>query len=186
VTTTLLLARHGQTDWNRDGRFQGHADPPLNAQGRKQAQALAKQLEKEPLAAVYSSDLRRAYETARFVAVRRGLEVLVDPQLRERDVGHWSGLTRAEIEERFPEELRLWHAGAVACGESREALADRVLAAARRIAAAHAGETVLVVTHGGALRMLRHAAGETLDAKVLENGRIVRIAIEGDVLRGID
>jgi probable phosphoglycerate mutase len=186
VTTTLLLARHGQTDWNRDGRFQGHADPPLNAQGREQARALANELEKEPLTAVYSSDLRRAYETARFVAVRKGLEVRVDPQLRERDVGHWSGLTRAEIEERFPEELRLWHEGAVACGETREALAERVVAAARRIAAAHSGERVLVVTHGGALRMLRHAAGASPDAKVVENGRIVRIAIEEGVLRGLD
>jgi broad specificity phosphatase PhoE len=186
VTTTLLLARHGETDWNRDGRFQGHADPPLNARGREQARALAELVAAEPLEAIYSSDLRRAYETARVVAAIRGLDVVVDPQLRERDVGHWSGLTRAEIEERFPEELRLWHEGAVACGESREELADRVLAAARRIAAAHVGGQVLVVTHGGALRMLRHAAGAGLDARVVENGRVVRIAIEEGVLRGID
>ena len=186
MTTTLLLARHGETDWNRDGRFQGHADPPLNERGRAQARALALMLADEPLEAIYSSDLRRAFQTAQLVAVRKGLEVVLDPQLRERDIGHWAGLTRAEIEERFPDELRLWHDGVVGCGESREALGERVVTVARRIASAHPGGQVLVVTHGGALRMLRHAAGAALDARVLQNGRLVRIAIEGGLLRGID
>ena len=186
MTTTLLLARHGETDWNREGRFQGHADPPLNERGREQARLLAELLADEPLEAVYTSDLRRAYETAQVVAEAKRLEVIVDPRLRERDVGHWSGLTRAEIEERFPDELRLWHEGTVACGESHEALSGRVVEAARRIAAAHPAGRVLVVTHGGALRMLRHAAGAGLDATVVENGRIVRIGIEDGLLRGID
>src|SRR5438876_6792690 len=114
--TTLILARHGETDWNRDGRCQGHADPPLNERGREQALELAELLADEPIEAVYSSDLRRAHETARIVADRKGLDVIVDPQLRERDVGHWSGLTAAEIEERFPDQIRLWRQGAVAVG----------------------------------------------------------------------
>src|SRR5438876_6692501 len=90
--TTLILARHGETDWNRDGRFQGHADPPLNDRGREQARSLADALADQPIEAIYSSDLRRAHETAQIVAQRQGLEVLVDPDLRERDVGEWSGL----------------------------------------------------------------------------------------------
>jgi probable phosphoglycerate mutase len=186
--TTLILARHGETDWNRDGRFQGHADPPLNAHGRDQAAELAALLADEPLEAVYSSDLRRAYETAQVVAERKGLDVIVDPQLRERDVGPWSGLTRAEIEERFPDQIRLWREGAVSVGESRESLAERIVAAAHRIAAAHPDGLVLVVTHGGALRMLRHAAGEDdqLAAPPLRNAELVRLAVRDGSLRGLD
>jgi glucosyl-3-phosphoglycerate phosphatase len=182
--TNLLLARHGETDWNRDGRFQGHADPPLNERGRQQAHALADLLRTEGIEAIYSSDLLRAQETAQIVAGRLGLDVVLDPQLRERDVGEWSGLTRAEIEERFPEQLRAWRAGAVTIGESREALSDRVLAAARRISKAHPDGHVLVVSHGGALRMLRHAAGEQLSGPGLANTEVVRIAIrDGQLLR---
>src|SRR5204862_6778501 len=96
--TTLILARHGETDWNRDGRFQGHADPPLNDRGREQARALASELAGDVLDAVYTSDLLRAHETAQIVAATKGLSVVVDPDLRERDVGEWSGLTLPEIE----------------------------------------------------------------------------------------
>ena len=182
--TTLLLARHGETDWNRDGRFQGHADPPLNEHGRRQARALAELLASQPIEAIYSSDLLRAQETAQIVAMRLGLDVVIDPQLRERDVGKWSGLTRAEIEERFPDEIQRWRRGLVMVGESREALSERVLAATRRISAAHPEGQVLVVSHGGALRMLRHAAGEDLSGPGLANTEVIRIAIrDGDLLR---
>jgi broad specificity phosphatase PhoE len=175
--TTLLLARHGETDWNRDGRFQGHADPPLNERGRRQAHALAELLADEPLEAIYSSDLLRAQETAQIVAMQRGMDVVLDPQLRERDVGEWSGLTRAEIDQRFPSQLQAWHEGRVVVGETREALTERVLAAAHRISAAHPSGVVLVVSHGGALRMLRHAAGEELSARGLANTEMIRIAV---------
>jgi probable phosphoglycerate mutase len=186
--TTLILARHGETDWNRDGRFQGHADPPLNDRGREQALELAELLADEPIEAVYSSDLRRAYETARIVAERKGLDVIVDPQLRERDVGHWSGLTAAEIEERFPDQIRLWREGAVAVGESRESLAARVVEAAHRIAAAHPDGLVLVVTHGGALRMLRHSAGQDahLSAPAFGNAELLKMGVEDGGLRWLD
>src|SRR5215211_8136133 len=100
--TAILLARHGETDWNREGRFQGWADPPLNDAGRAQAQALAERLREMPFDAVYASDLRRAFETAEIVAASHGVPVTPDPGLREVDIGSWSGLTRAEIEERFP------------------------------------------------------------------------------------
>ena len=186
--TTLILARHGETDWNRDGRFQGHADPPLNERGREQALELAELLVDEPLEAIYSSDLRRAHETARIVADRKGLDVIVDPQLRERDVGHWSGLTAAEIDERFPDQIRLWREGAVAVGESRESLAARVVDAAHRIALAHPDGLVLVVTHGGALRMLRQAAGqdEHLSAPGFGNAELLKIGVLDGSLRGLD
>ena len=101
--TTILLARHGETDWNREGRFQGWADPPLNATGCAQAVELSVELMAEDLAAVYSSPLRRAYETAEVVAASRGLEPVTVDALREVDVGSWSGLTRAEIDARFEE-----------------------------------------------------------------------------------
>jgi broad specificity phosphatase PhoE len=182
--TTLLLARHGETDWNRNGRFQGHADPPLNEYGRRQARALAELLASEPLEAIYSSDLLRAQETAQIIAMHRGMDVVVDPQLRERDVGKWSGLTRSQIEERFPGEVQAWREGRVLVGETREALTERVLAATRRISAAHPVGQVLVVSHGGALRMLRHATGEDLSGPGLANTEVIRIAIrDGDLLR---
>src|SRR5438093_966133 len=104
--TTLLLARHGETDWNREGRWQGWADPPLNESGRAQARELAEQLRLTPFDAVYSSDLLRAHETAEIVAAPHAVPVVADPGLREIDVGSWSGLTRAELQERFPDGER--------------------------------------------------------------------------------
>ena len=106
--TTILLARHGETEWNREGRFQGHADPPLNATGRAQAAELAAGLKGVELAAVYSSPLRRALETAELVAAEHGLEPVAVDALREVDVGFWEGLTRPEVEARFPEQLARW------------------------------------------------------------------------------
>jgi broad specificity phosphatase PhoE len=144
--TIVLLARHGETDWNRDGRWQGWADPPLNDLGRRQAAELAARLRGTRLDAVYSSDLRRAHETAALVAAEHGLPVVADPELREIDVGSWSGLTRPEIDERF--------GGVRPDGETREQHAARVRAAAARIAAAHPGGRILLVTHGGTMRAL--------------------------------
>ena len=164
-TTRIVLARHGETDWNRVGRWQGHADPPLNDAGRAQAADLAEQLVGDGVTAVYSSDLRRASETAKVVADRLGLDVVEDPGLREIDVGSWSGLTREEVRERYPEGFALWLGGEIGHdGETREELTDRVVASVERIAEAHDGDTVLVVTHGGAIRALRrHAGGEPGD-----------------------
>src|SRR5438034_11161678 len=99
----LLLARHGETDWNRDRRWQGHADPPLNDSGREQARALARELAADPPSAVYTSDLSRSHETAAIVAAELGLPVTADARLREVDVGEWSGLLWSEIAERYPD-----------------------------------------------------------------------------------
>jgi 2,3-bisphosphoglycerate-dependent phosphoglycerate mutase len=185
--TTLLLARHGETDWNRDLRFQGHADPPLNEVGRRQARELAASLAGEELAAIYCSDLRRAHETARIVADAVGAEVTILQGLREIDVGSWSGLTRDEIEERFPDGFERWREGGEGHdGESREELRARVVEAAERIAAAHPGDRVLLVTHGGALRaLLTHAEGAP-SARRFDNCSVVRIAVQGDEFRSVD
>src|SRR5262249_58138144 len=113
---TRRLARHGETDWNRARRWQGHADRPLTERGRAQAVALAERLADIALDAIYASDLRRARETADFVAARQGLAVLELRELREVDVGSWEGLTREEAEETFPEGYRRGGAGGAGRG----------------------------------------------------------------------
>jgi broad specificity phosphatase PhoE len=160
VLTTILLARHGESDWNRAGRWQGHTDRPLTDRGREQARALAERLEETELDAVYSSDLERARETAEIVAATRGLGVTTEPELREVDVGSWSGLTRAEAKQRFPEGFARWQVGGEGWtdGETYEELGDRVVGAVRRIAADHPSGRVLVVAHGGSIRAVHAAA----------------------------
>jgi broad specificity phosphatase PhoE len=154
--TTLLLARHGETDWNRELRVQGTSDTELNALGRAQAAELAQELAETELDAIYSSDLSRARETAEIIAATRGHDVRVDPGLRERDFGSWEGLTREEIDTRFADHEQ--HDG-----ETYEQVRARMLATAHKLVAAHPGETVLVVSHGGALNALWHdAVGERL------------------------
>jgi broad specificity phosphatase PhoE len=162
--TILLIARHGQSDWNAARRWQGHADRPLTEKGREQARALAMRLAHIDLDAVYSSDLRRARETAVAVAENQGLELRELAALREVDVGSWSGLTRAEAEERFPEGFARWKSGYPGWedGESYEEMTDRIIAAVKRIAVEHEDERVLIVSHGGPIRAI-HAAALELD-----------------------
>ena len=148
--TTLLLARHGETDWNRELRIQGSSDIALNELGRRQAHALAQELTDVDLDAIYASDLSRASATAAAVAATHGLEVRLDRRLRERSFGSWEGLTR--------EDLETLPSGSHHDGESDDEVRERVLAAVRDIAAAHPGEQVLVVSHGGALNTLWHHA----------------------------
>ena len=181
--TRILLARHGETDWNRLGRWQGHADPPLNDAGRAQAAQLAERLAGDGIAAIYSSDLTRASQTARVVADRLGLDVVEDRGLREIDVGSWSGLTRTEVEQRFPEGDARWLGGVIGHdGETRDELTLRVVGAVERIAAAHPEGTILVVTHGGAIRALRrHAAGDPGDP--IENCGTSALELVDGVLR---
>ena len=179
--TTLILARHGETDWNLERRVQGHSDRPLNDTGRRQAEALAEALAGERLDAVYSSDLVRAHETARIVAARHSLDVTVVPDLREKNFGTWEGLTDREIGLRFPESRN----GPWGDGETSEELSARVVAALRRIADAHAGQSVLVVSHGGALRaVLRHSGLDAFEDIV--NCHVVRMAYEDGRMRRID
>jgi alpha-ribazole phosphatase len=158
--TTLLLARHGETDWNRARRWQGHADRLLTARGRTQAADLAARLTDIALDAAYSSDLRRARETAEPVATTHGLELVQLPELREVNVGSWQGLTRDEAEIRFPAGFERWREGGTGWddGESYGEMSARVLAAVERIANEYRGGRVLVVTHGGPIRAIHGAA----------------------------
>jgi broad specificity phosphatase PhoE len=162
--TTILIARHGESDWNRERRWQGHADRPLTVRGRAQAEALAARLAHVELDAVYSSDLQRGSKTAVAVAERRGLAVEALAELREVDVGSWAGLTRAEAEEQYPEGFRRWREGLPGWddGETYEAMAERVVAAVEEIACRHDGRRFLVVSHAGPIRAL-HAAALGLD-----------------------
>jgi broad specificity phosphatase PhoE len=192
--TTILLARHGETDWNREGRFQGWADPPLNATGRAQAVDLSVALMPEELAAVYSSPLRRAYETAEVIAASRGLEPVTVDDLREVDVGSWSGLTRAEIEQRFAEQYASWldYGQGWDDGETYEAMSERVMRAMLELAAAHDGERILAVTHGGPMRAVSAVADRVTYAEsrrrspVVGNTAVLEFAVEAGALRRLD
>ena len=199
--TTILLARHGESDWNHAKRWQGHADRPLTERGRQQAYELAARLEETELDAVYTSDLRRARETGEVVAAVHGLSVRELPALREVDVGSWSGLTRAEAAARFPDAYRRWEAGGEGWddGETYEQLAERVVGAVKRIACDHPGERVLVVTHGGSIRAVHADAlgldvhtyrriqrvepNATLSAVCVEDGRLSELCRTEDLDR---
>ena len=193
--TTIHLARHGETDWNRELRWQGHRDQPLNARGREQAHALAQSLARSNVAAVYSSDLQRAAETARIVAESLRLPVRLDPALRELDVGSWEGHTLSELEARCPEAVARWQEHGEPGwenGESHEEMATRVVATIRSIAARHDGQDVLVISHGGPIRALKALAagldyprdGRSVPRTL--NCEVYAIAVLDGALRGID
>lgn len=193
MPTTLVLVRHGETDWNRENRFQGHADTSLNQAGRAQAHVLARELAGQGFDAVYSSPLKRAAETARIVASRLGLDLQLSAGLMEVDVGSWSGLTRDEIEVRFPDGYERWleYGHGWDNGETYDELGERVVSDLLRIAERHADELVLAVTHGGPIRSaLAASAGVSFsDARrsiaVLENCATVRLAVRDGNLEGV-
>lgn len=152
-TTTLLLIRHGQTDWNAAGRWQGHMDIPLNETGQTQATALADRLAGWPIRAVYSSDLQRAAMTAVPLAAALNLKPILDPLWRERDVGDFSGLTGAEARQRYPQAWVEMKNGLLnpPNGENFRDLRARAVAAYKHIITKHAGEMIAIVSHGGTL-----------------------------------
>ncbi len=175
--TTLILARHGETDWNRELRIQGSSDIELNELGRKQAHALAQELEHVELQAIYTSDLSRARATAQAVAASHGLDVRLDPRLRERSFGCWEGLTREDVAA-LPE-------GSQHDGESNDEVRERVLEAVQAIADTHPGEQVLVVSHGGALNTLwHHALGERVERWA--NCAVYKLALREGAFLAVD
>lgn len=188
MSATILLVRHGETDWNRERRWQGHADPPLNTLGREQARALALRLSHHPPAAIYSSDLERARATAEAVARVLGLPVGLDARLREVDVGEWSGLTTPEVEHLYPDGLRRRREGKTgwSSGEPYEVMGQRVLVALREIAHRHAGGRVLVVTHGGPMQSVWVAAGgEYRERPHYGNCELEEIVVGSDRVRRV-
>jgi probable phosphoglycerate mutase len=174
----LLLVRHGESEWNAVGRWQGWADPPLSELGERQAAAASRAV--GAVDAIVASDLQRASRTAEIIAAELGIgPVIVDAALRERDAGAWTGLTRREIEEGWP--------GFLARGErpdgyeGDDALLARVLPALVTLEAA--GEAVLVVTHGGVIGAVDRLLGETHPRTPNLGGRVVDV-IDGQLKPG--
>jgi broad specificity phosphatase PhoE len=157
----IHLLRHGQSTWNADGRWQGHADPPLTELGAAQAREAAARLADARVERIVTSDLRRAHETAAIVGALLGLTPEPDARWRERDIGSWAGFTREEISARWPEDYASFRSHDAHArpggGESDAMLRVRANAALAALRARHAGVCVLVVTHRGIARMLAPA-----------------------------
>jgi probable phosphoglycerate mutase len=183
---TLLVTRHGETDWNVAQRWQGQSDIPLNDNGRAQAYALAERLRGYDLCGIVSSDLSRAKETAEIVARLRGIErIEVDIDLRERCFGCFEGLTRQECETTLAQAWHSWlHDRTPPLGgESTEALADRAYAALGRAAREIARDDTpaLVVTHGGVMRaVVARATGQ--HPQPIQNTELWRVVWDEAVL----
>ncbi|WP_346355479.1 histidine phosphatase family protein [Azotosporobacter soli] len=162
ASTKVILVRHGQTDWNRTKRYQGHSDIPLNETGQMQAKQVGKRLASLPLRAVYSSDLTRAVQTAAAIALPHGLTVMTCAAFRELNFGLWEGLTYEEIMAGWPAWLTAMYArpsiGYAPQGESFPLVQLRALKGLNACIAAHPGETIAIVSHGGPLRTLLCAA----------------------------
>jgi 2,3-bisphosphoglycerate-dependent phosphoglycerate mutase len=181
--TRLTVLRHGETTWNRDTRIQGHTDIDLNPTGRWQAQRLAEALADSALHAVYSSDLRRAFDTAQAVAHTQGLIAVPHTGLRERCFGELEGLTWVEIETRHPQQAVAWRTRvpnwAPEGGESLLALRSRVISVVDELARRHLGQHIALVAHGGVLDVIyRAATGLELQAPrswLLKNTAINRL-----------
>jgi broad specificity phosphatase PhoE len=180
VATTLYIVRHGETDWNRDRRIQGQTDIPLNAEGHRQAEGLALELAATALDAAYASDLSRAWETAAAVAEPRGLEVTRKVALREKHFGTWEGMTDDEVLERFPHAVN----GSWGDAETTEQLTERVVGAIHDIARDHPEGSVLVVSHGGAIRSLYRAVG--VDQRRIGNCTVATFVVTDGRLALVD
>ena len=158
MTTRLYLARHGATTASAEDRFAGAADVELSAEGRSQAERLARRLADDEIAAAYCSSLKRTLETARIIARPHGLTPVPKDDLREIDHGHWEGLRRSEVEAQFPDEYAAWEADpftfAPEGGESGLSVLARALPVIREIVLAHPEQNVLVVSHKATLRLL--------------------------------
>ena len=188
-STLMLCIRHGETDWNAARRIQGHTDIELNARGLAQARALAQALAGQTLHALYSSDLRRARHTAEPLARECGLSLGFEPALRERAFGSFEGRSFTELESLHAQDCERWrkrdpHWGAPDGGEALQAFHERIRGALLSIARRHRGQTVAMVTHGGALDCLyRIATGQELGAPrtwELRNAAINRLLVSED------
>ncbi len=165
--TLVFLIRHAQTGWNKEQRFQGHLDIPLSSTGIEQAAALRDWLSRLdiPFAAVYTSDLARAAQTANAVCKSTGLSPILAPALREIHCGEWQGLLASELEAQYPEQINHWRTIVDSCamkgGESLLDVQTRVSRFYRESVEAHGGQAIILVTHGAALSALVAAIMDT-------------------------
>jgi probable phosphoglycerate mutase len=154
----LLLIRHAESSWNAADRWQGHGDPPLSDRGRAQANALARELAREAIDVLVSSDLRRAAETAAILGQARSLQPEWNPRLRELDIGDWEGLTRDQIERTAGDVLRRFDDGDLDVrpggGENLREIEQRAVSVVTELVDAHPGRRLAVVTHLGVIRAL--------------------------------
>jgi broad specificity phosphatase PhoE len=180
----LLLVRHGESTWNAQSRWQGHADAPLSPFGERQAEDAAERVaEIATIATVWTSDLARARRTAEIIAARLGVdEVRADPRLRERDVGSWSGLTRDEIEERWPGYLAARRSPPDFEGDD-EVLTRVRAGLAAAVDGSHPGD-VLVVTHGGVIRTVERSLGAAPERLPNLAGRWLQADAPGNLVLG--
>jgi len=189
--TSILLIRHGQSEGNAERRFGGHTATPLSALGRRQAEATAHALSREPITAIYSSDLLRAVETATPLARALDLELTQTDAFRERSVGHMEGLTFEEAAQKFPDEyaalLRRDFDHVLLGGESYRQLLDRAASELDRAIARHPGNTIAVFSHTGTICILALHLMGALDAPTLRpvwlgtaNCGVARIQLRDD------
>jgi broad specificity phosphatase PhoE len=154
----LLLIRHAESSWNAADRWQGHGDPPLSDRGRAQAHALARELAREAIDVLVSSDLRRAVETAAILGQARSLQPELNPRLRELDIGDWEGLTREQIERTAGDALRRFDDGDLDVrpggGENLREIEQRAFSVVTELVDAHPGRRLAIVTHLGVIRAL--------------------------------
>jgi probable phosphoglycerate mutase len=183
----LILIRHGETLWNQERRMQGHSDSPLSATGVRQAQLLGRRLAKVQFDALYSSDSGRAQHTARCVAEVTGHAITLEPRLRERNFGVFEGLTRAEMEQHYPDDYARFKSReqtfAMPRGESGAAFRQRAIACMDEIVARHPQQLVVAVTHGLVLdvfyRLAMGIAPEEPRVHQLVNAGINRLHYDG-------
>jgi probable phosphoglycerate mutase len=190
MKTCIGLIRHGETVWNRTGRWQGHAPTPISDEGRQQAALLAEYLAQsgEPVAAIYSSDSPRCRETAAIVAERLGKPLLLDRRLREIDLGEWQGLTSEEIRawdgERFAAAQLDPYNIARPGGENLGQVAERALQVIQEAVDQHQGAYCLVVSHGGTIRSVLYRLKLTEDSHLsVGNTSLTRLSYEPEKAR---
>ena len=184
--TEIILIRHGETEWNSQQRMQGHSNSDLSSVGQAQIQALGQWMKNAPFDHIYSSDSLRAKQTAEAITQFSGHELKIDLRLREKNLGVFEGLTSEEARERHPEVFRLFKtAGSkyvIDEGESTQQLQDRALEIVDEIRIKHPEERVLLVTHGGFIRVvMKHSLGLSLETPtrfLIRNTGVFRLVWE--------
>ena len=184
--TEIILIRHGETEWNSQKRMQGHSNSDLSSVGQAQIQALGQWMKNVPFDVIYSSDSLRAKQTAEAITQFSGHELQFDQRLREKNLGVFEGLTSEEARERHPEVFRLFKtAGSkyvIDEGESTQQLQDRALEIVNEIRIKHPEERVLLVTHGGFIRVvMKHSLGLSLETPtrfLIRNTGVFRLVWE--------
>ena len=184
--TEIILIRHGETEWNSQKRMQGNSNSDLSSAGQAQIQALGQWMKNVPFDHIYSSDSLRAKQTAEAITQFSGHELKIDLRLREKNLGVFEGLTSEEARERHPEVFRLFKtAGSkyvIDEGESTQQLQDRALEIVNEIRIKHPEERVLLVTHGGFIRVvMKHSLGLSLETPtrfLIRNTGVFRLVWE--------